>query len=98
MLVQRKRFNQMEIQMDKFLAKKNPIFKQIAEPSEKPTLAAAQQNNPAGVEKQDYVFFGFGLAHPDAQVRYRLNGAILQLTLKSMYEAVRGDSWCLEAY
>ena len=29
LLVQRKRFNQMEISMDKFLAKKNPIFKQV---------------------------------------------------------------------
>lgn len=33
LLVQRKRFNQMEISMDKFLAKKNPIFKQVVEPT-----------------------------------------------------------------
>jgi len=31
LLVQRKRFNQMEISMDKFLAKKNPIFKEVVD-------------------------------------------------------------------
>jgi len=64
--------------MDKFLAKKNPIFKQVAEG------ASAQ-----GGEKADVAYVGFGLSHTDLTVRYRVNGTILQLTLKSMYENAR---------
>lgn len=84
--------------MDKFLAKKNPIFKDVAALVTSGTNGgdrrdtqmantAAQQTG--GDNKQDYVYSGFGLAHPDQTVRYRMNGAILQLSLKSMYENAR---------
>ena len=66
LLVRTRRFNQMEIQMDKFLAKKNPIFKQVAE-------GASVQ----GGEKADVAFVNFGLSHSDLAVRYRINGTIL---------------------
>lgn len=52
--------------MDKFLAKKNPIFKQVAE-------GASVQ----GGEKADVAFVNFGLSHSDLAVRYRINGTIL---------------------
>ena len=79
--------------MDKFLAKKNPIFKQIQESTSSGGNQA--QNNAPGAqsEKQDYVLTGFGLAHPDQTVRYRINGTILQLALKSMYENARNGVW-----
>jgi len=66
LLVKTRRFNQMEIQMDKFLAKKNPIFKQV------PEGASVQ-----GGEKADIALVGFGLSHSDLAVRYRINGTIL---------------------
>lgn len=93
--------------MDKFLAKKNPIFKQIIEPGQdknpRSSVAQKSQNQTAAkpqtqVEKIDLVFAGFGFGQSDARIRYRLNSAILQLTLKSMYESVRMGSWCLSAY
>ena len=40
-------------------------------------------------EKQDFVYSGFGVIVNDQAVRYRINGAILQLALRSMYENAR---------
>ena len=62
-----RRYNQMEISMDKFLAKKNPIFKQIslASGSIAPQTALATQPDAAQSEKQDFIYSGFGVIHAD---------------------------------
>ena len=59
LLVRTRRYNQMEIQMDKFLAKKNPVFKQV--PESTAGTGAAQ----SGSDKADATYIGFGLGHPD---------------------------------
>ena len=74
LLVRSRKFNQMEIEMDKFLAKKNPIFK----------LTDPDKTGPEQISYQ-----GLGLAFADVAVRYKINGTVLQLTLKSMYEHCR---------
>lgn len=55
----------MEVEMDKFLAKKHAIFAQTKSKTKEKSLSSEQQ------------------------VRYRTNGCILQLALKSLYEFAR---------
>ena len=75
--------------MDKFLAKKNPIFKQINATGNNQPNQVNQAEPQLQSEKQDYVYTGFGVINADQIVRYRVNGAILQLALRSMYENAR---------
>ena len=77
LIVKNRKYNQMEIEMDKFLAKKNPVFKQ--DPNEKDS-------------------YGLGVNLSESAIRYKLNGTILQLVLKSMYESARGYTYTVHAY
>lgn len=89
----------MEISMDKFLAKKNPIFKQINATGNNQPNQVNQGEPQLQSEKQDYVYTGFGVINADQIVRYRVNGAILQLALRSMYENARMVSvWRTPSY
>ena len=63
--------------MDKFLAKKNPVFKQ---------------------DQTDKDSYGLGVNLTEQAVRYKLNGTILQLVLKSMYENARKYVYTVHAY
>ena len=77
LIVKNRKYNQMEIEMDKFLAKKNPVFKQ--DPADKDS-------------------YGLGVNLTEQAIRYKLNGTILQLVLKSMYENTRKYVYTVHAY
>lgn len=60
--------------MDKFLAKKNPIFKQVDDPNAASSGMNHRGSSKAGVsmaaatgmdKQSDQVYHGFGLVHPD---------------------------------
>ena len=67
--------------MDKFLAKKNPVFKL----------------DPDRLDREQRSY-GIGINMPERALRYKLNGMILQLTLKSMYENARKYVFTVHAY
>ena len=71
----------MEIEMDKFLAKKNPVFKLDPDRTDK-----------------DQVSYGIGVNLTERVLRYKLNGMMLQLALKSMYENARRYVFTEHAY
>jgi hypothetical protein len=71
----------MEIEMDKFLAKKNPVFKLDPDRTDK-----------------DQVSYGIGVNLTERVLRYKLNGMMLQLALKSMYENARKYVFTEHAY
>lgn len=58
----KKKFNQMEVEMDKFLAKKHAIFKETK----------AKQ-----AKAKDEKGLGFIIALSDSQMRYKMNSCIL---------------------
>ena len=76
LLLRIRKINQMEIEMDKFLAKKNPIFKQVI-------------SNSSQSKENIRHYPSFAVTIPENAIRYKINGTILQLTLKSMYEHAR---------
>ena len=67
--------------MDKFLAKKNPVFKLDPDRTDK-----------------ELISYGLGINLTDQAIRYKLNGTIIQLTLKSMYEHARKYVYNVHAY
>ena len=67
--------------MDKFLAKKNPVFKLDPDRTDKAQVS-----------------YGIGVNLTERVLRYKLNGMMLQLALKSMYENARKYVFTEHAY
>lgn len=74
LLLRNRKFNQMEIEMDKFLAKKNAIFKDDHAKSKAKTT---QSNKSKDTNIKEVKSLGFSQINTDQAMRYKMNSCIL---------------------